>query len=239
MRSAPFGEPLPAVAANGLGLSLELLDYQAVEQRRVLEPAAIVVLEEVAQHDATGRFIGVDADVPRPLVGHADRAFGKLAADVIRLLVVGAGERLPNLLLARVVVGDRECDQLLQGHAVLGIDVEEFVGDRCERADLPRMVDIPDRGLRPGRDRGRAMCGEKDLRLAGLQFLDQGPLPIGFEPALDFIDERDRRLALVLFRDGERGEPPSRLPSLQAAIARHGDQQSARSSTLWTRLARP
>lgn len=77
-----------------------------------------------------------------------------------------------------------------------------------ERTDLPHMIDIPDRGLRPGRDRCRAMRDEKDLRLAGLQFLDQGPLPIGFEPALDFIDERDRSLALVLFRDGECGEPP-------------------------------
>ena len=138
----PIGEvgrdrdPLPALGAKGFRFGLELLDDQAVEQGRVLEPAAIVMLEQVAQHDATGRFIGVDADEPRALVGGADRAFGKLAADVIRLLVVGASERFPNLLLARMVVGDRERHQLLQRHAVLGIDVEELVGHGRELQPL-------------------------------------------------------------------------------------------------------
>ena len=56
--------------------------------------------------------------------------------------------------------------------------------DLCgvERADLPLMIDIPERGLRPSGDRRGAMGGEKDLRLARLQFLDQDPLPIGFKP---------------------------------------------------------
>ena len=107
------------------------------------------MLEQVAQHDATGRLIGVDADELRPLVGGADRAFGQLAADVIRLLVVGASERLPDLLLARMVVGDRERHQLLQRHAVLGIDVEELVGHRRE---LQPLLDDGRVHEEPGRD---------------------------------------------------------------------------------------
>ena len=87
------------------------------------------MLEQVAHDDAAGRLIGVDADELRPLVGGTHGAFGELAADVVGLLVVGARERLPDLLLTRMVVGDGERHELLQRHAVLGIDVEELFGD--------------------------------------------------------------------------------------------------------------
>ena len=107
-------DPFPAFAAQRLGLARELLGDEPVEQRRVLEPAAIVVLEQIARDDAAGRLVGVKSDKLRPLVGGADRALGELAADVIRLLVVGPRKAVPDLLLARVVVGDREGHELLK-----------------------------------------------------------------------------------------------------------------------------
>ena len=88
-------DPLPALRAQGLGLGLQLLVRQPVEQRRVLEPAALVVLEQVAQHDAAGRLIGRDADELRPPVAGADRAFGQLAADEVGRLVVAEGAPRP------------------------------------------------------------------------------------------------------------------------------------------------
>ena len=42
----------------------------------------------------------------------------------------------PHLLLALVVRVDRECHELLERHAVLGIDVEELLGDRSELEPL-------------------------------------------------------------------------------------------------------
>ncbi len=100
-------DPLPALGAKCLGLGLELLDDEAVEERRVLEPAAIVVLEQIAHHDAAGRLIDVDADELGALVGCPNRALRELAADIVGLLVVGARELLPKLLLACVVVRHR------------------------------------------------------------------------------------------------------------------------------------
>ena len=55
-------DPLPAFGSDGLRLGFQLLGHQALEQRDILEPAAIVVLEEVAHDDAAGRLVGVDAD---------------------------------------------------------------------------------------------------------------------------------------------------------------------------------
>ena len=67
-------DPLPALGGDRLGLGLQLLGDQPVEQRDILQPAAIVVLEEVAHDDAAGRLIGVEADEQRPLVGGAHGA---------------------------------------------------------------------------------------------------------------------------------------------------------------------
>ncbi len=60
-------DPFPALGAEGFGLGGELLNRQAVEQRRVPQPAAIVLLEQVAHHDAARFLVGGDADELRPL----------------------------------------------------------------------------------------------------------------------------------------------------------------------------
>ncbi len=62
-------DPLPALGRDGLGLGLELLGDEPVEQRNVLKPAAIVVLEEIAHHGAAGLLIHVDPDELRAAVG--------------------------------------------------------------------------------------------------------------------------------------------------------------------------
>ena len=58
---------------------------------------------------------------------------GELAADQIGLLVVGARDGLPDLLLTGMVAGDGERHELLQRHAVLGIDVEELSDTAARR----------------------------------------------------------------------------------------------------------
>ena len=181
----PDRDPLPALRAQGLGLGLQLLVRQPVEQRRVLQPAAIVVLEQVAQHDAAGRLIGRDADELRPPVAGADCAFGQLAADEVGRLVVAEGA--PDLLLPGMVVGHRERHQLLQRHAVLGVDIEQLFRDGRE--------------LQPLLDAGRAdEEPRRDLLLAeplGAQRLEGAELV-----------ERMQRLALAVL--GERvllGQP--------------------------------
>jgi hypothetical protein len=121
--------PLPALGGDLLGLGRKLLGRQAIEQGNVLEPAASVILEQVAQHRAARCLISTESDEPRPTIRGAHGTLGELAADEVGLLVVGPLQCLPHLLLPGLVGGDRESHELLQGHAVLGIDPEQLLGD--------------------------------------------------------------------------------------------------------------
>ena len=120
-------DPLPALAGDLLGLGLQLRGDQVVEQSDILKPTAIVLLEEVAHDDAARLLIGVKADEQSALVGRARGAFRQHAADLIGLLAIGTLERFPDLLLARVIVRHRERHELVERHAVFGIDVEQLL----------------------------------------------------------------------------------------------------------------
>jgi len=87
------------------------------------------MLEEIAHHGAAGRLIAGNTDELCPLVSGANRAFGELAPDVVRLLDMAARELLPNLLLAHMIVRYRERHELFQRHAILGVDIEESFGN--------------------------------------------------------------------------------------------------------------
>src|SRR3546814_7139394 len=91
----------------------ELLGDEVVEQRDVLEPAAVIMLEQVAQHDAARLLIGLEADELHPLVGGAHGALGQQPPDLIGLLAVGSSEPFPDLLLTRI---DRKSTRLNSSH---------------------------------------------------------------------------------------------------------------------------
>jgi hypothetical protein len=106
-----------------------------------LQPATVIALEQVAQDRAAGLDIGLDADELRPLVGGADRPLGQHPADRVGLLVVGGPQPLERLLVALMVARDGEGHELVERHAVLGIDVEQRRRDRRELQALLHHVD--------------------------------------------------------------------------------------------------
>lgn len=68
-------------------------------------------------------------------MGRRSEARGLLrqhAADLIRLFLPRAGDGLPDLLLAAVIRGDGEGHQLLERHALVGIDLEQRGRNRGE-----------------------------------------------------------------------------------------------------------
>ena len=83
-------DPLPAFGGDLLRVGLQLLGDQAVEQADILKPTAIVVLEEISHDDAARLLIGLEADEQRAPVGCADGVLRQHAADLVRLLAVGA-----------------------------------------------------------------------------------------------------------------------------------------------------
>ena len=66
-------DPFPPLGANRFGVAFELLGDEPIEQAGVLQPAAVVVLEEIAHDRAAGGDI-VLAHILRALVGGADGA---------------------------------------------------------------------------------------------------------------------------------------------------------------------
>ncbi|CEG10268.1 hypothetical protein BN961_03706 [Afipia felis] len=98
-------DPFPAFAGDRFGGGFQLVGDQAIEQRRILQPAAVVILEEIAQHAAAVGFIGIDADEYGPLVGCADGGLGQHAPDLVGFPLPAIANRLPDLLLTRMIVG--------------------------------------------------------------------------------------------------------------------------------------
>ena len=129
-------DPLPTFGADRLGSIAELFRDQPVEQPDILQPAAIVALEQVAHDHAAGVRVGVDADELGALVGGADGAFGQHAPDGVRFLRVGLAEPLEHLLLTLVVAVDGEGHELVERDPVLGIDVEQLGRDRRQAQAL-------------------------------------------------------------------------------------------------------
>ena len=128
--------PLPALHADGLGLLAQLLGDHHVDEPRILQPAAVVALEQVAEGDAPGLLVGGEADEPRPLVRRAHGALGRHAPDGAGLLVVGLAQPRDHLRPALVVAGNGGRRQLVERHAVLGVDVEQLRRDRRQPQPL-------------------------------------------------------------------------------------------------------
>ena len=206
-------DPFPAFGADRVGFAVELLRDKPVEQGRVLQPAAVVGVEQIAQDDAARVLIGFDANELRPLVGGAHRALGQHAADLMRLLGIGPLQGLPHLLLARMVGIDGEPHQLIQGHAVLGINVEQPRRHCGEAQPLPYHRDRDEERCRDLL-LGLALLTKREERAELVEWMEWGALDVLGEAV--FLGEpigahhaRDRGVAgepLLLDQQFERPE---------------------------------
>ncbi|MDA9390457.1 hypothetical protein WN73_07055 [Bradyrhizobium sp. CCBAU 45394] len=128
MSLAPWDRnPLPAFASDLFRLELQLVGDKAIQQGNVLQISAIVMLEQITQDAASGLFVGLEANEPSAAIGRADRLFCQQAPDLVGLVVARSADLLPDLLLASRIGSHRERHELLERHAVLGIDLVQPV----------------------------------------------------------------------------------------------------------------
>jgi hypothetical protein len=120
---------LPTFWRDTLGVGLELLGDEPVEQRHVLKPATIIMREQIAHHSTAGPLVGFEPDELRTAVGRTHRMLREHPANLIGFVIAGAAYAIPNLLLPRVIAGHCERHQLLQRHAIVGIDVVQLRRD--------------------------------------------------------------------------------------------------------------
>ena len=162
-------DPFPAFGGQGLGFLLQLVLDQAVEQGRVLQPAAAIVLEKIAGELAAGRLIGLDADKRgAAVIGGVDGGFGQHAADLMGCRVVAVLHRLPDLFLARMVGGEGEGHDVLERHLLGDVELEKPGRDGGEAQALP------DDLRRDEETRRDVVFGEAlvDQRLEGAELVD-------------------------------------------------------------------
>ena len=209
-------DPGPAFRGDGVGLEFQLFRDQPVEKRRILEPAAVVALEEIAQHDAARSFVGRDAHEQRPPVRGAHRGLGQHPADRVGLLRPAVLDRLPDLLLAGMVFADGERHQLLERHGVLAVDLEERGRDGCQTQALFDDLDVDEEG------RGDRLLGHAGLAqgLEGAELIErmQGR-------ALDVLGQRQFRDKHIGLCPGARDDAGHRRGPGQALLF---DQQLQR-----------
>ena len=77
---------------------------EAFQQADILQPAAVVLGEQVAQDQTAGGLVGLDADEPGAPITGPHGGLGQHAADDMGRAVTALGQGLPDLLLA-VMVG--------------------------------------------------------------------------------------------------------------------------------------
>jgi hypothetical protein len=162
-------DPAPALGCDLLGRCAELRGGEAVEQGRVLQPPAVVGLEQVAKGRAAGRLIGFDPHELRTTIRSADSALSQHAADLIGLAAVGSLDGFPDLHLPRMVMRHREGHELVKRDAVLGIDVEQRRGNRGE----PQALTDHSRGDEEAGGDILLADAAPDQRLEGLELIER------------------------------------------------------------------
>jgi len=116
----PNGKPTPTEIHDRFGLSRELFgdDDETIEQGDILKPTAVIVLKEVPQDAATCLLVGTESNEAHTAVGGADGRFRQHSPDLIGLIIAGAIDVFPDLLLSGMVSRDGKGHELLEGQPV-------------------------------------------------------------------------------------------------------------------------
>ncbi|MFZ3181126.1 MAG: hypothetical protein WA156_13170, partial [Methylocystis silviterrae] len=226
--------PLPAFGAQRVGRFREFFPRKAIKQRHILQPAAMILLEEIAKDNPARRLIGFNADEDRALVARLHRAFGQQTPDRVGLLDVRTVESLPNFLLPRMVVGDAYGHELLEAQFFGDVKVEQLLARRCEFQSLShhRRANEKPRGDLINRDALILQILERPKLIERMQRLPHCVLgerillldPVGFHDARNgrvfrealLLDERFKR------RETSPARADRELPCFGAPVVQHG-----------------
>ena len=140
--------PFPALALAGLvGQSGQLVADQPVQQDHILQPAAAVLGEQVAQHPAPLGLVGLHADEADAPVIDADLGLGHGAADGVNGTILA--QLLEHLPLPVLIRADAEGHQLVQGQRPVPIGRHQL---RRRRAQPEPLAHHMGRHSEPGAD---------------------------------------------------------------------------------------
>jgi Periplasmic binding protein/TAT (twin-arginine translocation) pathway signal sequence len=91
-----------------------------------IEAANSMYVEGVGSYLATRLLVGVNPNKMRAAIGCTDGLLGQHPPDLVWLIVAGTTDVLPDLLLSDLIGRDRERHELLEGHAIFGINLVQL-----------------------------------------------------------------------------------------------------------------
>ena len=118
-------DPAPAFGLEGLGFGGKLFADQPFEQGHVLQIAAVIIVEQIADDDAARGLVRVGADEDRAAVAGMHRFLGEHAADGVGSLVPLLLDGVEDLLLPLVIVGEAKRHELIEGDFVILVGLKE------------------------------------------------------------------------------------------------------------------
>ena len=139
-------DPLPALFADARALGLELLVDQSIQEHDVLQPAALIVFEQIAQHIAAGCDIGVgDRDFED--IDISESPYFSSVFEDLEFGAHGGLLRFASFEVAATIASDAETLGGVRYHAVLGVnEIAELLsayGDIESLCDTAEILGIP------------------------------------------------------------------------------------------------
>ena len=118
-------DPAPAFGLDGIGFGGKLFADEPFEQRNVLQVAAVILVEQIADDDAARGLVGIGADEERAAVAGMHGFLGEHAADGVRSLVPLLLDGGEDLLLPFVVVDEAEGHELIERDFVVFVSLKQ------------------------------------------------------------------------------------------------------------------
>jgi len=118
-------DPAPAFGFDDLSFGGELFADKALEQGNVLQVSAVILVEQIADDDASSGLVGIGADEERAAVACMHGFLGEHAADGVGSLVPLLLDGSEDLLLTVVVVGEAKRHELIEGDFVTFVSLKE------------------------------------------------------------------------------------------------------------------
>ena len=134
-------DPFPAFATDVARSGAQFVGHELVEKRRILHPATIVAVEQVAHDISTSGFVSGNPDKLRAPIPHIDTVFGQHPPNGMRLDMLAKPRVRPDMLLPCVIAADAERHQLIERHPVLAVNVEQGARHRSKAQPLFDDVD--------------------------------------------------------------------------------------------------
>ena len=117
--------PFPALGADFLGLGSKPFFDETIEQIGILEPAAAITFEQIADDDAPCRFVRVGADEDRAAISGGNRGFSEQSPDGCGFSVPALYQQPADFELPLVIISNGKSHEFIEREFVFCVSLSD------------------------------------------------------------------------------------------------------------------